>query len=316
MSETRISLTLKQIKQEFNRFSILILLYSLYLTISFLFLDNLIIYLDKYVNISLSKIRILLVLGIMFTSTIIFFTTFKHNKKIKIYSKESIQKVEFNEFFKVAVIGYAINLVGTFFVSLITMLFPVEPKILLPIGSEFIYSNVTSYSLIFISIILLTVIEEYIYRGIILNYFRRYSVKLALVVSSILNAILHLNYLDFISAFVFSMYLGLVIIKYKNWLFSLFIHLSFNLLIICSNFLIQDYYYLIIFATIFIYCLAMYFWVVYKPIKVSIPYEKNTKLYYKLVLKNIFMMLVYIIVIVFLFRVGYLDLLIEYFNLL
>jgi len=71
--------------------------------------------------------------------------------------------------------------------------------------------------------------EEFLFRGVILNGFiKNYSIKKAVLVSSILFAVIHLNPWQFISAFIAGIYLGWLYINTKNLTTCLLAHGVFN----------------------------------------------------------------------------------------
>jgi len=73
-------------------------------------------------------------------------------------------------------------------------------------------------------------VEEMLFRGIILNGFKEnYSHKKAMIVSSLLFGIVHLNPWQFVSAFIMGMVSAWVCLKIKSLTLSIYMHLFNNI---------------------------------------------------------------------------------------
>lgn len=107
--------------------------------------------------------------------------------------------------------------------------------------SEFIFNEFGKRPLLLIIIstsIVAPIFEEVIYRGIILEQLnRRYGMIKAIVVSSLLFGIMHLNIEQGINGFFIGMVLGFIYIKTNSLLLSIFLHLANNSLVIISAFI-------------------------------------------------------------------------------
>jgi len=87
---------------------------------------------------------------------------------------------------------------------------------------------------IIVSILLVGIIpafvEEMLFRGIILNGFRRnYSLKKAVILSSVLFGIIHLNPWQFVTAFIIGIISAWICIKTESIILCIYIHLFNNL---------------------------------------------------------------------------------------
>lgn len=116
--------------------------------------------------------------------------------------------------------------------------------ILLILGFRFLYES-TIYQLkaflsidfrvnsIFLSCIYAPLIEEMMYRGIILNgLLKKYSVKTALFFSALIFGLMHFSFLKAINAFLIGLIIGYVFIKTKSLYLCIFIHF-------CNNFIVM-----------------------------------------------------------------------------
>lgn len=116
--------------------------------------------------------------------------------------------------------------------------------ILLILGFRFLYEG-TIYQLknlltidftvnsILLSCIYAPFIEEMMYRGIVLNaLLKKYSDKIALIVSSLIFGIMHFSLFQSINAFFIGIIIGYLFIKTKSLYLCIFIHF-------CNNFIVM-----------------------------------------------------------------------------
>lgn len=124
-------------------------------------------------------------------------------------------------------VSISVIAIQTGIVSPIINLFPM-PEFMQKIFLEFANQNGV-YSFIAI-VIAAPIIEELIFRGIILNgLLQRYSPVKSIILSSILFGIVHLNPWQFVSALIIGMFSGWVYYKTKKLSLSILIHLVNNL---------------------------------------------------------------------------------------
>lgn len=83
--------------------------------------------------------------------------------------------------------------------------------------------------------ILAPIVEEVLFRGIILQGLINYGYKkwYALIFASFIFAILHINFLQIISAFILGMIIGWIYLDSKSLIFSIILHIINNLGICC-----------------------------------------------------------------------------------
>ena len=103
----------------------------------------------------------------------------------------------------------------------------------MPIFFQEVFESMLENKYIIISVISVGIIpaftEEMLFRGIILNGFKEnYSHKKAMIVSSLLFGIVHLNPWQFVTAFIFGMVSAWVCLKMKSLSLSIYMHLFNN----------------------------------------------------------------------------------------
>ena len=74
-------------------------------------------------------------------------------------------------------------------------------------------------------------IEEYAFRGVLLNVLSKYGKTFGLYASAVIFALAHMSFAEMIPAFMMGVQLGKTALRYKNIVPSIFIHILFNALI-------------------------------------------------------------------------------------
>ena len=123
-------------------------------------------------------------------------------------------------FFALIVITIAIQ-------NAITSFIPV-PESIKDIFYKFMLQSKNPYGFITIAIAA-PILEEWLFRGIILDgLLKRYSAKKAILLSSFLFGILHLNPWQFVGAFILGIFIGYIYFHTKNLGYCILIHFSNN----------------------------------------------------------------------------------------
>ena len=100
--------------------------------------------------------------------------------------------------------------------------------------------GVSIFLLIISSGLLGPIVEEYLFRKILLNrLLKRYSIKKAIIVESFIFSLFHTSINGFIYAFIIGMLLSIVYVKYKNIRLVILCHMISNIFVLflsCYNF--------------------------------------------------------------------------------
>ncbi len=90
--------------------------------------------------------------------------------------------------------------------------------------------NYTGVAAFFMMVIAAPIFEELIYRGIILDgLLKRYSAFTAILVSSILFGLIHLNPWQFVAGFIFGIFAGWIYYRTRNLTLTMILHAITNL---------------------------------------------------------------------------------------
>ncbi len=129
-------------------------------------------------------------------------------------------------------------------VLLLGVVGPISALIPVPEGMELAFAKAasqTGLSTFMLMVIAAPVLEELIFRGIILDgLLHRYSPRISILISSLLFAIVHLNPWQFVAGFIMGAFLGWVYYRSKSMLAAIIIHASANFSVYFLRFFIDS----------------------------------------------------------------------------
>lgn len=164
-------------------------------------------------------------------------------RKTHIKLKELFQwkKLDWHFLIPIGILIFSFTMIVLQLIHLIDYFLPI-PDIFKEINQKLIRNELLSFLIV---VIVAPVMEEIFFRGLILNGFlKNYSIKKALIISSIFFAAVHLNPWTFIIHFFMGIFLGWIYIKTKNLIHSILFHAGFNsipfIIIYFTNIKIQE----------------------------------------------------------------------------
>lgn len=92
---------------------------------------------------------------------------------------------------------------------------------------------------VFYACLLGPVLEELLYRGVILQSMRKYNERFAIILSALIFGLMHQNYQQFIVAFSIGIPMAIVTIKYNSVIPSIFAHIFLNTSAMVQTYLFQ-----------------------------------------------------------------------------
>lgn len=150
---------------------------------------------------------------IMILNLIIFLPIFK--QKYKEYQDEYNENSK--NLFKIYIIGLILSL------SLNFIIYYIKLKMNVEMSQSFSLWNLIN------TIIVGPILEEYLFRGIIYNKIKDISnSKKALIITSMIFAIIHVNLLNIIYGLIMGLVLNIIYIKGKNLKYSIYFHIIIN----------------------------------------------------------------------------------------
>lgn len=160
--------------------------------------------------------------------TIIPFFIMRKFSKIKLKKLTRKISASFVDLFVQTIVFFVICIALTYVSNILFNYFGLEGKLISGIGFSYDESNLSNLLYIFMLIFVSPIMEEYAFRGVMLNSLSRYGKKFALYATAIIFALAHNNFAEMIPAFAMGIMLGKTSLRYKSIQASIVIHILFN----------------------------------------------------------------------------------------
>ena len=168
---------------------------------------------------------------ILHLGTLIPFFLMRKTFKIKIRSFTRKVSATFKDLFVQAIVVFTICIAMIYASNIIFSYFRVEAKLLSSIGLTYDDANLQNALYVFMLVFATPLIEEYAFRGVLMNSLSKYGKGFALYMSALIYALAHLNFVEYIPAFAMAFMLGKIALRYKSIVPTIVIHILFNGLI-------------------------------------------------------------------------------------
>ncbi|MBU3204346.1 CPBP family intramembrane glutamic endopeptidase [Clostridium algidicarnis] len=146
--------------------------------------------------------------NISFMSLLLILLFYYRNEDVLSKDILNVKSIGLMTIFKAFIISYPIMMIGSHIskeifqiLNLLGIEFVFEPK-------KFSYDNMTSIATIVSTCLVVPILEECTFRGIILNILRRYGNKFAIITSALLFALMHGNMFQFFTALTMGLWLS------------------------------------------------------------------------------------------------------------
>lgn len=165
---------------------------------------------------------------LMVVGTIIPFFIMRKFSKIKM--KKLTRKVDatFVDLFVQTIVFFTICIALTYVSNMLISYIGLEGKLISSIGYSYEDANLKNILYVFMLIFVSPLLEEYAFRGVLLNSLSRYGKSFALYATSIIFALAHNNFAEMIPAFAMGVALGKTSLRYKSIQPTIIIHILFN----------------------------------------------------------------------------------------
>ncbi len=148
-------------------------------------------------------------------------------KKVKIKEYISIKKININQMFLFICYGFGFQVVSGIANLTVNHFHNIE-KSAESIQETLISGNIFT-TVIIISIVLAPIIEELLFRGMILKKLNNHiNTKLAIVIQAMLFSLIHFNISQLVPTLLLGIFLGICYIKFDNIIAPIIVHLVFN----------------------------------------------------------------------------------------
>ena len=258
--------------RDFKIVGLVLIIYALFVLYIPLGLKWLFVLEERSTNILFICSFICLVLG-----TILPFSFLMIYSKQKFSDFTSNPNIETKEKIINFIVFFAISICAIYFNTMIGGLINVEGRLISDIGVVFNSEYIKNYLYLFSFIIVSPILEEYAFRGVLLNCLGRYGKYFAILASSIVYALAHSFFTDAIPSFIMGIILSKMAFRYKSIRPTIFIHIIFNLSLCLLSLIPEDYafYSAVVIAIIWVVALILVLKKKYKIIGVNKSSSNN-----------------------------------------
>lgn len=220
-------LSQKTVKRNFTTIGLILVLYVLLVMLIPYCLNY---YITEF-NASLLKDEYLYY-GIYFIilvfGTLIPFFIMRKFSKLKLKKLARKVNAAFVDLFVQTIVFFTICIALTYVSNMIFNYFGLDGKLISGIGFSYEEASLGNILYIFMLIFVSPLMEEYAFRGVLLNSLSKYGKTFALYATSIIFALAHNNFAEMIPAFAMGIALGKTSLRYKSIQPTIIIHILFN----------------------------------------------------------------------------------------
>ena len=258
---------------------------------------------DEYVYIGVYLL--ILVIG-----TFIPFILLKQISKVKNNRIFGSVNASFVDLFVQAIICIASCTALTYVSNILLSYINVESRLLSAIGLNYGEAYLNNYLYIFMLIIVTPILEEFAFRGVLINALGKYGKVFGLYASAILFALAHSTVGEILPGFAMGYVLGKISLRYKSIQPTIFIHIIFNAFIYGMVTMPEKYAMYMAYGIGAICILAFYFFITGRYRTVKIKKTSGTKTSFRLFFKSFTIILAIALLIIHLLLVSYFEFLI------
>lgn len=185
----------------------------------------------------------------------------KRTKKIPISSKQIICQT---------LVFFTVASAAIFVMTTVAAYFGISGELVSGIGITIDSKNLKDIVYIVMFVLVSPILEEYAFRGVLLNTLSKYGKYFALYASALMFSLAHGSFMEFIPSFIMGILLGKIALRYKSIKPTIWIHILFNLLLYVSFIIPEKYsmYMAALYGLIYLIAIALVLTKVYRPIVV------------------------------------------------
>lgn len=214
-------------KREFVTVGLVLIIYCLFvLYIPILVKELLVLYnMQEFMNVNLNLLASLLCLTIGSLLPFILLRV-KSQKKLADFNNKS--NAPFREHMVNFIVFFAVSSGLIFATMMVSQYINVPGRLVSNIGVTFNGQYMKDYLYIVSFILVAPILEEYAFRGVLLNCLSRYGKYFAIIASSLIYALAHGSFVEMIPSFFMGLILSKKSLYYKSIKPCMFIHVLFN----------------------------------------------------------------------------------------
>lgn len=227
MSVKAKSVSRRYAQREFVTVGLVLIIYCLFvLFVPILVKELLVLYnMQEYMGINLNLLASLvcLIIGTLLPFVLL---RVKSQKKLKDFNNKS--EAPFKEHLENFIVFFAVSSGLIFATMMVSQYINVPGRLVSNIGVTFNGAYMKDYIYIVSFILVAPILEEYAFRGALLNCLSRYGKYFAVIASSLIYALAHGSFLEMIPSFFMGLILSKKSLYYKSIKPTILIHVLFN----------------------------------------------------------------------------------------
>ena len=222
-----------------------------------------------------------IVLGVFYLiyvlSALLLFLIYAKANGVKIRDFIRPSRFSFGEYVSESILITSIVFVGIFVSSMILNPLGFTDAFVAPIGmvQPSLYLHEPLFIFLFIGVTPL--IEEFVFRGVLLRDLGRYGNRFGILIVAILYALAHTSMTELIPAFLLSISFSLLTLHYHSILPGLTVHITINALFLGSTFIPERYSWVIVAAIGLMYLCSVYLLITRKNQQIYVSRQRNLR---------------------------------------
>ena len=165
---------------------------------------------------------------IILLGTILPFFAMRKAMKVPLKKFNRSTSISFIEIFVQTIVFFTTCLILTYLSNIIFSYVGLGDKLISGIGFSYDEAYLNNWLYVFMLVLVTPIIEEYAFRGVLMNCMAKYGKLFGLIGSSILFALAHMQFAEMIPAFAMGIALGKTALRYKSIQPTIIIHILFN----------------------------------------------------------------------------------------
>ena len=137
----------------------------------------------------------------------------------------------FIDLFVQTIVCFTLCILLTYVSNILFSYLGMEGRLISSIGLSFNEAELSEPLYVFMLLIVTPIIEEYAFRGVLLNTLGKYGKVFALIASALIFGLAHTHFSEIIPAFAMGIQLGKTSLRYKSIRPTIMIHILFNVLL-------------------------------------------------------------------------------------
>lgn len=227
MSGKRISSL--NVKKEFSFAGLVLIIYTLFFLIT---PQLLLVYLRETNSFVLKNETIFFgVYYIFVLLSMIPFLLLMKSGNIKLSKMTRKINASFKDIFSQTIVFFTFSTLAIYLLNTVSVWFGYSGRLISNIGNILSNEYLHNRLYVFMFLVACPLVEEFIFRGILLSYLKRYGKRFAMFATAIIYALAHTYFTDMIPSFVMGVLLAKSALRYKSIQTPIIIHILFNLLI-------------------------------------------------------------------------------------